>query len=278
MTLNEFVSAIVDSKITESKEKTVIDLFNHAGSAKEFTEETARSWLNGKRRCKTSRYFPHNKLNNENGFINYFKSRAKTLRKVLIEAFRLIENDNIVECDEDDEDKFYRSLMYQFMAILNIPWTKEPINDILPDQDKTLLEQMRIEFMEIVERNNMEKIMHSDPTYKEYFDKKILLSPISRFIETMQSYIITPYRSRKLFKSPEDEKIYIQIQQFICVVENYKKHLAGIYQSAANMPEYRGCIDPKSKRDSDFKKEIACCQEKMILLYKEITGEEPKKP
>jgi hypothetical protein len=258
MTLNEYVGAIKNSKITnDNKEKIVIELFDCAGSVEAFAVATAHKWLSGKRCGKTSRYFHDNKLNNEDGFMDYFRNRSKDSLKALREAFRPINNDNIVKCDEDDEDKFYRSLMHQFMAILGIPWVKEPINDTPPHQDKTLSEQMRIDFMETIERNSMKKVMHSEPTYREYFDKKNLLSLTSPFIEVMQSYVITSYGSCKPFKSPEDEKRYIQIQQFVYIVGKYEKYLAGMYQSALNMPEYRGCLDPKSKRDSDFKKELA---------------------
>ena len=85
MTFGEFIKAIINSGITnDGQARIVVDIFTYAGaykgkytdgSVKEqvISDSTANAWINGKRTPKTSKYFPHGKINNEAGFISYFR-------------------------------------------------------------------------------------------------------------------------------------------------------------------------------------------------------------
>lgn len=157
MTLGDYVEAIASSKITnDSKAKIVTDLFIVAGRTCEFTKDTANSWLNGERRCKTSRYFPNGKIENEVGLINYFKNRPKVSQKALQEAFRPINIDGIVNCDTNDREEFCRSLLYQFMAILCIPWPEKVVNNIPTASDDSVSTSDNIEVETLSHMKNLQ--------------------------------------------------------------------------------------------------------------------------
>ena len=287
MTLVEYIEAITSSKIAnDSKKKIVIDLFFAAGTHKRFAEDTANSWLSGERRCKTSRYFPDGRINNEDGFIAYFRNRPEASRKALQEAFRSINTDNIVKCDTNDRDEFCRSLLYQFMSILGIPWPEKAISDTLAinespvsppgscrdevisqtedtlldevevgstSQNETISELMLKIFKQAIEKYNIAGFMNSD----ELAPSRMVFD----FVDEIKSKVL--YQ----FVGSQKEWMYEKIHDFTLKLESYNHILTMVRQSYR---EIFYLINEKEESLNDFEKSVLPFRQLVGSLYSEI--------
>ena len=81
MTWKDFFNTIKDSGLFGNipAKQIIVRLFKAAGNMKEFSEDTAQSWIDNKRNCKTSKYFPNGKLNNECDAIKFYKTTPRTM-------------------------------------------------------------------------------------------------------------------------------------------------------------------------------------------------------
>lgn len=120
MSWKDFFTTLKASELfgNTSMAQILIQLFQAAGAVNDFSEDTAKSWINGKRNCKVSTYFPEGKLNNITGAINFFRNRPESNLKKLQKLFRKIESDNPIDSKTGDMDIFCQSLVNQFLDLL----------------------------------------------------------------------------------------------------------------------------------------------------------------
>lgn len=122
MTWKDFINAIRRAKLTnDSSSKILVNLFKAAGTMSEVSESSAKAWINGNRKCKTSTYFPEGNLNNTDGVLRFFKNRPANKLQELQQIFREInDHDSPIDLETDDMDVFCRSLVNQFLDLLSL--------------------------------------------------------------------------------------------------------------------------------------------------------------
>lgn len=122
MTWKDFFNTIKDSGLFGNipAKQIIVRLFKAAGSMKEFSEDTAQSWIDNKRNCKTSKYFPNGKLNNESDAIKFFKNHPKDKLKELQQLFGKAGCDSPIDLKTNDMDIFCKSLVNQFLDFLGL--------------------------------------------------------------------------------------------------------------------------------------------------------------
>lgn len=120
MSWKEFFTTLKASELfgNTSIAQILILLFKAAGAVNDFSEDTAKSWINGKRNCKASTYFPEGKLNNITGAINFFRNRPEENLKKLQRLFGKIKSDSPIDSKTSDMDIFCKSLVNQFLDLL----------------------------------------------------------------------------------------------------------------------------------------------------------------
>lgn len=120
MNWKDFFTTIKSAKLfgNTTMPKIVIRLFEAAGTVQVFSEDAAKSWINGKRNCKASKYFPEGKLNNEAGAIRFFRNHPENKLKELQQLFEKVESDSPIDSKTDDMDIFCQSLVNQFLDLL----------------------------------------------------------------------------------------------------------------------------------------------------------------
>lgn len=151
-----FTKAILDAELDNGTQPQIlISLFKSAGyiSRKEdgISEGTAKSWIAGTRHCKSSSYFPNNRLENPTGTFNFFRKRPNNKLKKLQEIFKECKTeDSPINCETDDLDIFCWSLVDQFLDLLkmqrigtgglqtstNNPEMISNVNENKPDNEK----------------------------------------------------------------------------------------------------------------------------------------------
>lgn len=143
----DFIAPICKSKISSSPPYIILmELFEEAASAHEFSEATAKSWINEKRNCKTSKYFPSGKIDTENLF-RYFRKRPNDKLQKLQQLFQdnrdNIDSDSPIDADTDNLDIFCWSLVNQFLDFLgfqrvDIPHTDSSSKTTVAETDQLL--------------------------------------------------------------------------------------------------------------------------------------------
>lgn len=132
MTWKDFISPICESKITSNTaQKTLLNLFKRAEAENEISDATAKSWLYGKRNCKTSRYFSEGAVNVE-GLFSYFRSRPNNKIRQLQQIFRKnedIDPNSPIDIKTEDLDIFCWSLVNQFLDLLGLQRVNMPCTD-----------------------------------------------------------------------------------------------------------------------------------------------------
>ena len=124
MTWRTFASTISNTKsVNYSQWKIILRLFQEAGVKKEEEplEKTIRSWLEGRRNCGGSRYFPNNKIDSEKVYQFFLKIPENALRD-LQSKFRMNKDtDSPIDVSTNDLDQFCWSLVNQFLDLLGFP-------------------------------------------------------------------------------------------------------------------------------------------------------------
>lgn len=219
MTFRDYIVTITKF-YTNSQTDMVLLLFEMAGCSKDISIDSAKSWVStgdGKRNCRIKNYFPNRRIN-ESNLIYFFKSSIKTDWKELQDAFRSIDDDNIVDMSTDKEDMFFWSLLRQFQKIHNLPLSKR---ESTPNTSTYNNEMIRI-FKEAAEYYRIADFITYTPTFISFITETSncdMPKLATRFIEEIKNNIITP------FKSCQQEILYIKIYQFLCNLKEYAEYL-----------------------------------------------------
>lgn len=135
MTWKEFFGAIYNSKLVNlSSPKIVKSLFEKSGAHIEFEERTAKSWLDGKRQCNASRYFPDGRIEDVRAAYSFFRNRSEEQLKTLQKIFR--EQDvagSAIDVVTDNLDTFCWSLVNGFLDLLGFQRVDIPITALNED-------------------------------------------------------------------------------------------------------------------------------------------------
>lgn len=199
MKLKDFIKVIKEKgNITDSQEVIAFDLFSYAGICA--TESTVKSWVKGKRKPN------HEKgLVNKAGFIKYFKERTRSTWKDMQGELGRLDEYGIIDCDTENEDEFYQSLLNLFYELLRIPWSKE-----------TVSEKMLEIFAKAIRDCHIKDFIESDPTVSL---NDCLPDEVDRFIEIIKDEIIFP------FSKFEDTMMYQKIGEFTEILYEYNEYL-----------------------------------------------------
>lgn len=121
MTWMEYIMPLRKSGISgDATYKILHNVFEQAGSAYDFSDETAKKWLRGERQCKASKYFPTGQADTDSLF-RYFRNRPDDklcrLQQIFREAGNL-DTDSTIDVKTDDLNIFCWSLVNQFLDLL----------------------------------------------------------------------------------------------------------------------------------------------------------------
>ena len=121
MTWRIFARTICNTKFANLNQwEIILRLFEEAGIKKEAEplEKTIRSWLEGRRHCNGSRYFPSKEIDNMKVFQFLRKIPEEKLWNIQKE-FRLhVDNSSPIDVNTDNLDLFCWSLVNQFLDLL----------------------------------------------------------------------------------------------------------------------------------------------------------------
>lgn len=142
MTWKTFAESIEKSGLTKDKAPKILDkIFTAAGRMETFTEAAAKSWINGNRQCKVSKYFPEGVINNTETY-KFFKRRPENSLKQLQQQFReKSDDDSPIDLETDDMDIFCWSLVNQFLDLLGFQRLDAPTGNMLLNKDFTSINQ-----------------------------------------------------------------------------------------------------------------------------------------
>lgn len=137
MILKNYINAIKEY-IGGSQTEVVKKLFFEANAVKEVKTETAKCWLRPiddpkYRKCKIKDYFPFEKVD-EDSFIEFLRSKVNISWPVLQKAFRLINDDGIINVTTNTDMVFYWSLLNQFQKIFELPISNLPAKILSIDE------------------------------------------------------------------------------------------------------------------------------------------------
>lgn len=205
---------------TKSQIEMISQLFEAAGCSQDIPPDTAYSWISTgtkERHCRIKDYLPNGKIN-ESNLIYFFKRSIKTDWDKLQDAFRSIDNDNIVDLSTDNKDIFFWSLLNQFQKIHNLPLSKRESTSNTSTYNN---EMIRI-FNEAAEYYHIADFITCDPTSFSLImtiSNCDMLKLSTQFINEIGNNIITP------FKSCQQEILYIKIYQFQSNLKDYTEYL-----------------------------------------------------
>ena len=151
--------------IQENQIKMTIGLFKAIGAKKDISETAVVEWLKG-RLPNLDKYFPDAQYDTT-GFIRFFKRWKKVPFEKQKEAFHQVYPDGFINYETSDPEIFYRSLLYEFLAIVNLPLPddyieKNPnednditnyINNIMPDKMRKTLSELYIRMGRKIDEN-----------------------------------------------------------------------------------------------------------------------------
>ena len=253
MKLKDFIKTIKEAgNITDSQEVIAIELFSYSGICA--TESTVNAWVKEKKKPK------HEKGSvNEAGFIKYFKERTRSTWKNIQGEFGRLDEYGIIDCDTENEDEFYQSLLNLFYELLRIPWSKE-----------TVSEKMLEIFAKAIRDCRIKELIESDPTV---LLNDCLPDEADRFIKIIKDDIMIP------FSKNEDKIMYQKIGEFTEVLYEYNNYLPKNMRliigkkNITLVPLYR---DENPKWAMQFEKETRDYRQKIIDKYSEIYKAETK--
>ena len=130
MDCKDFITQIKKGGLRKKNNKTILkEIFSASGAKEEVSESAASSWLQGKRNCKSSYYFPDGQIDKD-GLISYIKKNLTIQHswKNIQDAFYELSDSGYIDLDTDNENKFWHSLVNQFIVIFNLPPIKLTIN------------------------------------------------------------------------------------------------------------------------------------------------------
>lgn len=249
MTLRDYIEAIASTQLFNGGQaQIVIALFKNAGAVLTVEEDTAKSWLrandNKNRRIgRIKNYFPED-IVNENGFIEFIRSRTEHSWAQLQKAFHSIsEADSLVNLATDDPEIFYWSLLNQFQKIHRLPLSE------MPAKKMVRLFKNAIEKCEIF-------IFFEDAA--NFSDEADISGRIAEFLSTVNADIIDPFKS-----GHSESSMYQKILELHRELESF----VILHQSAiSNLMSYH-----RSYHDN-----ISCCRQRIDTLYCEICGIRPQ--
>jgi hypothetical protein len=147
MTIKDFIITIKEAgDIPDSREKIMLDICEFAEIP--FGESTIQAWLKGKRKAKLD-----SGSVNEAGFIGYFRTRTISTWKNMQGEFCKLNTYGIIDCDTDDAEEFYRSLLNLFYELIRLP----PVSlcHVLPQKPKLFGRENELKSIaEIFKENN----------------------------------------------------------------------------------------------------------------------------
>lgn len=136
MTWNTFTKAIKDSKLENgTRAQILIKLFKSAGyiTQKEdgISVSAAQTWINGRRNCKVSAYFPDEENVQKQELYHFFRRRSQdkleNLQKILSKE---IDDNSPIDCKTKDMDRFCWGLVNQFLDLLGFQRIDLPVSDL----------------------------------------------------------------------------------------------------------------------------------------------------
>ncbi len=121
MTWRIFARTICNTKFANLNQwEIILRLFEEAGVKKEAEplEKTIRSWLEGRRHCNGSRYFPSKEIDNLKVFQFLRKIPDEKLRDIQKEFRQHVDSSSPIDVSTDNLDLFCWSLLNQFLDLL----------------------------------------------------------------------------------------------------------------------------------------------------------------
>ncbi len=212
MTWGIFMSAMEEAELESGTQAQVLcNLFARAGSKREFTEQTAQSWIDEKRHCQPSRYFSDKTITNPNGAYNFFRRRPESKLKNLQQIFRQKKDvDSPIDCETEDMDRFCWSLVNQFLDLLGFQRLELPGADISQENSGGVAED-EIDGNADVGQNPEQVCNLSDYLNGEAFYG----GDIFAFNDAIEN------NSLSRFLCEQNEKIYKMISEFREALKNY---------------------------------------------------------
>lgn len=128
-------------------------------------------------------------------------------------AFRSIDDDNIVNLNTDNKDMFFWSLLNQFQKIHNLPLSKK---EFIPNTSPYNNEMITI-FKETAEYYRISDFITYTPSSISFITKTSncdMPKLAALFIEEIENNIITP------FKPYQHEILYMKISRFLFNLKN----------------------------------------------------------
>lgn len=148
MNWKDYIKAIQDSDIVGgSLESIMANLFSIAGCVVQPSMEAIKSWLLGKRNCKSSNYFPNDTIKTEVVF-RHFRNKPRDKLSNLQRIFKeqgVLASSSPIDVKTTDLDIFCWSLVNQFLDLLkfdrvDVPQPKDDTfnvrEDIFPHNQK----------------------------------------------------------------------------------------------------------------------------------------------
>ena len=218
MTIREYIDTMkVSGVISTSKLSFLVELFNSTCTNENVTEDAAKKWLYPDKGRKSvtnyNSYFNEDEVN-ESGFYDYLKRRIHSRWGILQNSFKTTTIENIVDCETEDEVIFYRSLLAQFLRILNRPVPKDMYVEKLNanentnvSQSNSITKQITEIFSSLLYEHGIVEVLSAD-----YLECSL---EIYKFVKVVKSKIL--FR----FLEAQDEPVYSKIIQFIKNLENY---------------------------------------------------------
>lgn len=257
MTWSIFTNAIKESELgSGTPAQILIALFKRAGycNKKEdgISEETAQSWISGKRNCKVYSYFPEGEISNPEEVYNFFRKRPEDKLEKLQEMF--CEEKGVsdpVDCETKDMDRFCWSLVNQFLDLLGFQRLELPASDILQENSGGIAEDEIDENADAGQ--NPEQVSFSGtPTeqMREIFEKAVMDYNIATYICKLSDYLngevfyggdIFAFNDAienniiSRFLCEQNEKIYKMISEFKLALKNYSGFLVMIRPSISEV-------------------------------------------
>lgn len=203
MTFGEYIEALFSTGFFgKNQAKIVIGIFDAAKSKAFVSDASARAWINGTRNCDIAKYFPDEAVN-EAELIKYFSSRTKDIQswKKLQDVFTLKQSTCLekgefrVDCNTEDSEVFYWSLLNQFQKIFRLPESERATNNAPSGNLKNGMsfERVRNIFMEGVRCFKVMDIVNRKPAILNREDS----ANLNIFIDRMDALIInSDYRSQ----------------------------------------------------------------------------------
>lgn len=249
MTWGIFTKAIEDVELEKGNQAQILCvLFARAGSKREFTEQAAQSWIDGKRRCQPSRYFPEKTITNQKGAYDFFRRRPESKLKNLQQIFRQKKDvDSPIDCETEDMDRFCWSLVNQFLDFLGFQRLDLPRADISqenfggvaedeidgnadvgqnPEQvslDETPTEQMRKLFEQSVANYNIATYICKLSDY--LIEEPFYAGDILAFVDFVQTNVLAKYVAH------QNNIIFRKISEFNFKLKSYSGFLGMIQLS-----------------------------------------------